>query len=350
MTTSTPLNATPLAIAYSDVYLDWMLGAGDGEHPTDPVRAQLATERLLARFGASGSSTAVDGGVRVIDPLGVPVERARAEIESIHDAAHVARVIDDGVSGEWLGERPELGLTALAMFAGTMALVDELVAGRARVGFNPQGAKHHAARDRSAGFCVFNDMAWAALELERKGLRPLYLDWDIHAGDGVQHLLADTAIPTLSIHGHSTYPFDPATIDVAAAGEGRRHTRHDPARAIYNWGLNVGDGDEHLLWALEEARAVIDAYQPGVILLAAGADGLVGSPLGTGAYTQAGFVAAAGVVAELAARHSEGRVLVGGAGGYQPRTETPRAWANVVGVLHAGLDAAVDPGAEAVTR
>lgn len=329
---------TPLTIAYNDVYLDWMLGDGSGDHPTDPVRAQLATERLLARFGPIGSSAAVDGGVRVIDPLGVPVERARAAIESIHDAGYVARVLDDGVSGEWLGERPELGLTALAMFAGTMALVDELVAGRARVGFNPQGAKHHAARGRSCGFCVFNDMAWAALELERQGLRPLYLDWDIHAGDGVQHLLADTAIPTLSIHGHSTFPHDPATIDVdKAAAAGQRHAHHDPGRAIYNWGLSNGDGDEWLMWALEEARAIVDAYQPGVILLAAGADGLVGSPLGNGAYTHDGLIEAAGIVAELAARHSEGRVLIGGAGGYQPLTDTPRAWENVVSVLHAGV-------------
>ncbi len=337
--TARPLTPTPLAIAYNDVYLEWMLGSGRGDHPTDPVRARLATELLLARFGGAGAAAAEAGGVRVLDPRGVPVERARAAIESIHDPEYVARVIDDGFSDEWWGERPELGLTAVAMFAGTMVLVDELVAGRVRVGFNPQGAKHHAARDRSSGFCVFNDMALAALELERQGLRPLYLDWDIHAGDGVQHLLADTAIPTLSIHGHSTFPFDPATIDVDAARAGRRHTRHDPERAIYNWALNDGDGDEQLRWALEEARAVIDAYQPGVILLAAGADGLVGSPLGTGTYTQAGFIAAAELVAELAARHSEGRVIVGGAGGYQPRTETPRTWANVVGVLHAGVPA-----------
>lgn len=328
--------AHPLTIAYGDIYRDWMLGDGSGEHPTDPVRAQLATEQLLARFGAAGSAGANSAGVRLLDPLGVPVERARAAIESIHDAAFVARVIDDGISGEWDGVRPEMGLTALAMFAGTMTLVDALVAGEARVAFNPQGAKHHAARDRSSGFCVFNDMAWAALELERCGMRPLYLDWDIHAGDGVQHLLAGSSVPTLSIHGHSTFPHDPATIDPERARVGERHTHHVPQRAIYNWGMNVGDGDEWLMWALEEAREVIDAYQPGVILLAAGADGLADSPLGTGAYTHDGFIEAAGIVAELAARHSEGRVLVGGAGGYQPRTDTPRAWANVVSVLHTG--------------
>jgi len=325
--------AHPLTIAYSDIYLEWMLGDGSGDHPTNPVRARLAVEQLQQRFGEANTPSS---DVRVLDPMGVSVDRAREAIESIHDAAYVAGVLDEGISAEWWGARPEMGLTALAMFAGTMRLVDAISAGEARVAFNPQGAKHHAARNHSSGFCVFNDMAWAALELERQGLRPLYLDWDIHAGDGVQNLLAESPIPTLSIHGYSTFPFDPATIDVGKAAAGTRHTRHDPDRAVFNWALSDGDGDGHLLQALEEARAVIDDYQPGVILLAAGADGLVGSPLGTGAYTHGGLIEAAAVVAELAARHSEGRVLVGGAGGYQPLTDTPRAWANMVGMLHAG--------------
>jgi hypothetical protein len=34
----------PLTIAYSDIYLDWRLGAGDGSHPTNAVRAKLAID------------------------------------------------------------------------------------------------------------------------------------------------------------------------------------------------------------------------------------------------------------------------------------------------------------------
>ncbi len=49
----------PLTITYSDIYLDWKLGAGDGSHPTNPVRAKLATEKLIERLGDA---------VRVIDP------------------------------------------------------------------------------------------------------------------------------------------------------------------------------------------------------------------------------------------------------------------------------------------
>jgi len=38
----------PLAIAYSDQYLDWQLGAGDSSNPTNPVRAESATDYQLA--------------------------------------------------------------------------------------------------------------------------------------------------------------------------------------------------------------------------------------------------------------------------------------------------------------
>lgn len=76
-------------------------------------------------------------------------------------------------------------------------------------------------------------------------------------------------------------------------------------------------------------REVIDGYKPDVILLAAGADGIKDSPLGEANYSYDGFAYAAAMVAD-AAEHCEGRVLIGGADGYQPLDHTSRSWANVV--------------------
>jgi acetoin utilization protein AcuC len=283
-----------LHIAYSPDYLSWLLGPGDGSHPTNPVRAQLATEFLTAEV----QNTVV---VDPADPSVLDRALLRAAIESVHDADYVERVIDLGKSGDWNGSRPEMGETAATMFAGTMVLVERMIAGQATAAFNPQGAKHHAAYDHSSGFCVFNDMAWAALEFEKAGMRPLYLDWDIHAGDGVQDLLANTSIPTLSIHSGSAFPFDARTRDIGRRGE--RHTWHDEDRAIYNWNVLGTDGDEGFAWAIDEAMAVIEAYKPGVILLATGADGHEGSDNlgGSNRYTYAGYDYAARRVAEAAA-------------------------------------------------
>jgi acetoin utilization protein AcuC len=272
--------------------------------------------------------------VEVVDPSKMNRAAVSDAVLSIHDRQYVTEVLE-GHSGEWSGERPEMGETALTMFAGTQLLTERIIAAETRIGFNPQGAKHHAAFAHSSGFCVFNDMAWAATALADAGLRPIYIDWDIHAGDGVQHLLADTSIPTLSVHGHSTFPGDPETVNRELAREGKRHTAHDRDRAIFNWGINPTDGDDALEWALNEMDAVVADYRPGVILLAAGADGHGGvNNLGsTNTYTYAGFERAAHRVAGWASHYAESKVLIGGAGGYQPLNHTPRIWANVVSTI-----------------
>lgn len=317
-----------LGVAYSDDYLTWLLGNGDGSHPTNPVRAQLATAMLVDEL---------PGAVSVIDPASVNRALVREALESRHDHDFVSRVIDDGVDGQWAGRRPEMGQTAMTMFAGTMALTHAMLDGSLTVGFNPQGAKHHAAFDGSSGFCVFNDMAWAALELAANGLRPLYLDWDIHAGDGTQSMLFETEIPTLSIHNGATFPYDGMTRELSLAGT--RHVSHHEDNQAFNWCIEDTDGDDALAWAMDEAIAVIDDYRPDIILLAAGADGMGGeNNLGVdNTYTYAGFAGAASRVAEAANRWSQGRVLIGGAGGYQPLTHTPRVWANVVETIYMGV-------------
>jgi acetoin utilization protein AcuC len=321
-------DSSNLHVSYSPDYLQWQLGSGNGSHPTNPIRAELAMEFLVAELGDA---------VSVIDPATADMTSVRRAIESIHDPDYVSSVIDDGVSDEWTRNKTWMGNTAAVMFAGTQLLVEGMLNNAFSVGFNPQGAKHHAHFDHSSGFCVFNDMAWAAIEFQNAGLKPLYLDWDIHAGDGVQHLLEGTIIPTLSVHNHSIYPGDPETINRELARAGKNHSAHDEERHIYNWGINNGAGDEVLLGLLNgEIEEVVKRYKPDVILLAAGADGHGGtSNLGsTNNYTYEGFTHAATKVAEWANSYSQGRVLIGGAGGYQPLDHTPRIWANVVETIY----------------
>ena len=45
--------AKPLFAAYGECFLDWNLGGSYGSHPTNPVRAKLAIEKLIERLGAS---------------------------------------------------------------------------------------------------------------------------------------------------------------------------------------------------------------------------------------------------------------------------------------------------------
>lgn len=310
-----------LTIAYSDDYLNWKLGSGDGSHPTNAIRAKLATEML------------VDGYAEEVEVIAPEVrEGDREKVESIHDASYVAKVVDAGLSNDWYGVNKVNGYTALQMFSGTVRLTEKMLAGEINVGFNPQGAKHHAQYDHSEGFCVFNDMAWAALEFKKAGLKPLYIDWDVNAGDGVQNLLAETDIPTMSIHGHAIYPTHSDTWTPDMNGFGN-YEYSNPDKHWYNWCLVRGEGDEGFAWAIDEIAKKVDEYQPDVILLATGADGHEGEGWGL-KYTYDGYRYASHKVAELANKYAEGRVLIGGAGGYQPYTHTPVVWATVVSTIY----------------
>ena len=312
------MNASaPLLITYDDIYLAWMLGAGDGSHPTNPVRAKLATEMLVASLGERA---------RVIHPS--PDSRRaddEAAVRSIHEANYVDRTLA-GDNAAWYYNSTEVAQAGLAMFGGTVRAVEAILAGEAKVVFNPQGAKHHAMFSQSSGFCVFNDMAYAAITLKAAGLRPLYIDWDIHAGDGVFHMLKGHDVPTISIHCGTQYPWD------AEMNRAERGAFHDKAAHNYNFNLAQGDGDDVFKQFIDASAEIIDRYQPDVILLAAGADGHGGEtrlvPIAN--YTAEGFRYAAQMIADRALKHSQGRVIIGGAGGYQPLKETPETWALVV--------------------
>lgn len=316
---------TKLSVAYTDDYLNWQLGNGDGSHPTNPIRAKLATAIIEYE---------ITDDIEIFEPEIDAQDRDR--LADVHSEEHIANVLDKGVSFDWTGERPDMGETALLMFAGTARLVEKMLAGETQVGFNPQGAKHHAQRDWSEGFCVFNDMAWAAREFARNGLKVAYIDWDVNAGDGVQNLLEDTDIPTFSIHGHGIYPTHSDTWSRNWDEQGN-YEYSNPSKHWYNWCLQPGEGDDAFAWAIDQIAEKMDEYKPDVILLATGADGHEGEYWGL-KYTYKGYEYAAKRVAEMANKYAKGRVLIGGAGGYQPYTHTPRVWATVVKTIHDSVE------------
>ena len=148
------------------------------------------------------------------------------------------------------------------------------------VGFSPQGAKHHAMADRGSGFCVFNDMAWAAKHFAGQGKRVLYVDLDAHHGDGVEALTRDEPlVMTCSVHDSTIFPF----------------TRHQDERdrGVHNFPLARDAGDEELLASVAAVVELAEQWRPEVLLVAIGADGHVTDPLSTLQYSYEGYTAAA---------------------------------------------------------
>ena len=305
----------PVTVAYTPEYLDWRLGAG---HPTNPERARLAVEQI--RDWAAAEDVEVRWQTPTLD-----LDRVFGEAPQVHNARYLAELAA-GRCDEWSGTDRRLRDVAALMFTGTLDLVEDLLRDwRPGIWFNPQGAKHHAHADRSSGFCVLNDMAYAATRLTADGKRVLYVDWDAHHGDGVEALLLDNPrAVTASIHDRTIFP---------GTGRGSR-----PDLGAYNWPLAHGAGDADLAEAIGEVLDLAEQEAPDVLLLACGADGLAGDPLSSLTYTLEGIGAAAARIGAWTAERGL-PVVVGGAGGYQPLTETPAAWALTVTTLyqaHAG--------------
>ncbi|WP_066820676.1 histone deacetylase family protein [Sphingomonas mali] len=215
-----------------------------------------------------------------------PEAMPRRWIEAAHDPEYVAEVIEVRVPR---AKERRIGFPVNATVARRAQLVPGGTYLAARLalerGFaaNSAGGSHHALADTGAGYCVFNDLAIAAIRLADEGRRVLIVDCDVHQGDGTAALTAGHPdIATYSIHAEKNFPARKArsTLDVA---------------------LPDGVDDDAYLAALEETLApMLDAERPDLILYQAGVDPFVGDRLGRLDLSDDGLTRREQLVARLA--------------------------------------------------
>ena len=195
-----------------------------------------------------------------------------------------------------------------ATFKGT----DQVFAGEADRAFcavRPPG--HHAEHSRAMGFCLFNNVVIAArYAQERHGIeRVMILDWDVHHGNGTQHILEnDPSVFYFSIHQYPHYP-----------GTGAREEKGhgDGTGATLNAPVIGGTGDDEYLKIFdEELIPAMDAFKPDFVIVSAGFDAHVNDPLSSTRVTENGFAQMTRRALSIAADHSEGRLISVLEGGY----------------------------------
>ena len=293
-----------ITLVHSDEYANWVLTVTQGR------RFMNAKDRLYEMAELQNLAIA-----EVLPRPATPDELA-----IVHDKQYIGEVLS-GFSGEWSGERLDLGSLAQLMAGGTIVALDELVAGRTKLAVNFAGAKHHAQHDYSSGFCVFADLAMAATMLtegaygDRK--RVAVFDFDVHHGDGTENLLRKNPnVLTYSVHQKGIFP-------------GTGNESH-PEDHVYNLPLRSGDGDKQFLIAVNEFLAVAGDFGPDYVFIAGGADGHKLDPLASIDYSYKGYDNAMRTMRD--GLHDM-PILYGGAGGYRPDDVTPRVWATAVTAL-----------------
>jgi acetoin utilization deacetylase AcuC-like enzyme len=270
-------------------------------HPERPDRLRVLYEGLrdrpgLVHIGARPASE--DELALVHDPA--LVERIAAT------AGRASTILDPDTRtspGSWQAARIAAG--------GLIDLCDAVTAGEVDNGValvRPPG--HHAEYARAMGFCLFNNVAVATAHLRERGTgRIVIIDWDLHHGNGTQHLFErDPAVLYVSTH---QYPYYPGTGAAEEVGEG------PGAGRTVNLPFPAGFGDQEFGRAFDELiLPICRQFAPEFVLVSAGFDCDIRDPLGGLAVTPAGIATMARACAELADECAGGRVVGVLEGGY----------------------------------
>lgn len=248
-----------------------------------------------------------------------PRMAARTELESVHSPEYIRRLEETAekpltyLDSDTLASRRSNEVASLAA-GGLCRAIEEVCAGDVDNAFalvRPPG--HHAEREMSGGFCLYNNVAIGARFAQSVlGLRRiLIVDWDLHHGNGTQHCFdEDPSVLFFSTHQAFTYPYT-GGLKESGKGDGKGYTVNVPLPP--GW----GDGEYLALWN-RVLKPVTLSFQPDVILVSAGFDIHFNDPLGGMRVTPRGFAAMTRILLDLADACCEGRLVMTLEGGYDP--------------------------------
>ncbi|KAJ8324605.1 histone deacetylase [Batrachochytrium dendrobatidis] len=145
----------------------------------------------------------------------------------------------------------------------------------ADIAINWSGGLHHAKKFEASGFCYVNDIVLAILELLRYHPRVVYIDIDVHHGDGVQEAFYHSnRVMTVSFHRYDGQ-FFPGTGALSETG----------ARKGKNYAINIPlhqsiDDASYAYIFTQIMSNVMQTFRPTAIVLQCGADSLASDRLG----------------------------------------------------------------------
>jgi acetoin utilization deacetylase AcuC-like enzyme len=285
-------------------------------HPERPERAE-AMDAVAAKWR--------ERGVEIVAPRAATTE----QLARVHDREYLRRISETAGKASQLDPdtytSPESHDIALLAAGAAIEAVERVMGGshHAAVAMvRPPG--HHAERDRAMGFCLYNNAAVAAAHARAHGAAKVAIvDYDVHHGNGTQHIFAaDPHVLYVSTH---QYPYYPGT---GAAGEVGR----DAGRGFtVNVPLEVGAIDEDYQHAFATVvLPVLGQFEPDLIIVSAGFDAHERDPLGGMRLSTAAFAAMTAELRRVADECCRGRIVSVTEGGYDLRA------------LAASLDAVIE--------
>ncbi|KAJ3269597.1 Histone deacetylase 8 [Terramyces sp. JEL0728] len=177
---------------------------------------------------------------------------------------------------------------------------------------NWQGGRHHAKKSNASGFCFVNDIVLCIMQLKENFKRIMYVDIDVHHGDGVEEAFSwSSSVTTCSFHINEPGYFP---------GSGRETTNH----STFNIPLKQGITEDKFIALFEQVVYKLYSHcTPDAIVLQCGADGLAKDPLGGWNLTGKSYCRCVETILGL----NKPTVILGG-GGYNP-INVAKCWTSV---------------------
>lgn len=186
---------------------------------------------------------------------------------------------------------------------------------------------HHAEKATAMGFCLFNNVAILTryLQKEYHYERIAIIDWDVHHGNGTQHIFYDD--PTVLYFSVHQYPFYPGSggIDETGAGLGKGFTVNTP--------MPAGSGDEEFLNAVEQkCLPAFSEFRPDFIIISAGFDAHDNDPLAQCKMSSKGFYQLTKMIVDASTKMCEGRIVSVLEGGYNTESLSESVYLHILGL------------------
>ncbi|NOU10944.1 MAG: histone deacetylase [Nitrospira sp.] len=309
-------------LVYHPAYLEHDMGAG---HPESPNRLRA----ILQRLEESGTTARL-----------VRIEPRKAEdewITQVHTPNYLTTLSLQAPASGRVSLDPDTSMSPGTLHAaylaagGALAAVDAIMAQEVDHVFcavRPPG--HHAEAERAMGFCFFNNVAIAARYLQKKyGLtRVLIVDWDVHHGNGTQHSFEND--PSVLFFSTHQYPHYPGTGREAERGKGTGEG------FTINVPMEAGEGDDEYRAVFQKVLvAAADDFKPEFVIISAGFDAHKDDPLASMGLTESGYAELTEIVAGIATRHANGRILSSLEGGYNLTALAASVHAHIGALLNA---------------
>ncbi len=267
----------------------------------------------------------------------IPMRLAtREELGLFHDPSYIETIELFGNQGTAFASRfgldtescpvfPQMDQYSNYLVGSAIDAVMGVASGKYRNAFSFFGGLHHALESKAGGFCYYNDCVIAIKKYreEYPNKRVLYLDTDVHHGDGTQHAFYDDPnVMTISVHELSM-GFYPGTgrAEEIGSGNGEGYNANIPLPPLT---------DDHEYWRVFEDVIVPLwlAYSPDFVFWDVGADAHMLDPLADLMLTNDTYNRMSKTVRQLV-ELSDGKLAVVGGGGYNP-VSTAKIWTMVL--------------------